>query len=773
MRNGLNVPIHIIGIGGTGMSAIAVVLRESGANVRGSDQAESAMTERLRSLGIPVQIGHSAENVAGAGLVLYSSAVHPENPELIAARTAGIPTLKRSEFLTRLLDGRNLVAVAGTHGKTTTTSMIAWILTRANVRPGFIIGSTPKNSGTNAAAGASETFVIEADEYDQMFLGLRPSTAVLTLIEPDHPDCFPTDDAYYQAFRDFITCCKAGARVLIFSGDPIQRQLVEDSGANVSVRSYGFGADDDYRIENAEVAENGAYRFTLTARASGRGVSIQLAVPGLHNVANAAAALAAVLESAALPNEAEALNTAAEALSEFAGSARRFETIADQDGVLVIDDYAHHPTEIRAALSAAKNAWPKRRIWALWQPHTFSRTRQLLDAFRRAFGDADKLLITPIYAARENENGFSNAALKKAIRAVRPDAIFAETNERAVELLTMGLRPGDVVLTLSAGDANRIGPAALDAIAREARPANPSELDARIKKNAPIAIISNLRVGGPAKETLIVESEAELIAAVRAARQAAPTFKVVGGLSNILFSDDGFAGRIIVNRSSAIRLIEIGNGRARIRAASGVPLNSLVRAAIDFGLTGLEWATRIPGSVGGAVYGNAGAYGSEINETLRTVTVLSEDGRVINLRRDEIPFVYRASGFKSGELRGTILAAEFELTSGDPDAIEARAAEVWGKREKFNFRNQGSLGSVFRNPNGDYAGRLITECGLRNAAEGGAAVSDFHGNIFVTNPGATAADFRRLVERVRTAVQASFGITLQTEIEIYEGKEDA
>ena len=187
----------------------------------------------------------------------------------------------------------------------------------------------------------------------------------------------------------------------------------------------------------------------------------------------------------------------------------------------------------------------------------------------------------------------------------------------------------------------------------------------------------------------------------------------------------------------------------------------------------MEWATRIPGSVGGAIYGNAGAYGSEINAALKSVTVLTPENEIVEIPKDEIEFVYRASAFKAGKRAGVLISAFFELTAGDPEAIQARSDEIWDKREKFNFRNQGSLGSVFRNPSGDYAGRLITECGLRGAAEGGAAVSDFHGNIFVTNPGATAADFVRLIERVRDAVDKKFGIRLNTEIEIHSGKDNA
>lgn len=767
MKLNKNATIHIIGIGGTGMSPIAVVLKEQGFNVRGSDQTASGMTERLCGMGIPVTVDQRAENVDGAELVLYSSAVHADNPEFVAARRLGIPTQKRSEFLVDLLEDRNVIAVAGTHGKTTTSSMLAWALSEVGAEPGFIIGSTPKNLGMNARHGKSADFVIEADEYDRMFHGLRPALAILTLVEPDHPDCFPTKDVYDEAFREFIRCCKPGAVVLIQSGDAVQSEIVRLSGADVRMARYGFKADDDFRVENARPTADGGYAFDFVVTESGRREPVVLTVPGKHNVLNAAAALA-VIALRGLD-----LTTAADALSKFIGSARRFERIAESEGILVIDDYAHHPTEIRATLAAAKGAFPGRRIWALWQPHTYSRTQQLLPSFVEAFDDADRILVTPIYASRETERDFGNRDLQAALRRVRPDAIFAETNEDAVTLLTAGLQRGDAVITLSAGDANQFGPAALKRRMDERLEANAETLHGRIIRGQPVAMISNLRVGGAAAETIVVRTIGELQTAVIAARNEGVALKVVGGLSNILFPDSGFDGRLIVNRADEIRLAETDQGSVRVTSASGVSLHELVRVTVAYHLCGFEWATRIPGSVGGAIYGNAGAYGAEIKDALRSVTVLTAKNEVVTLAKAEIPFVYRASAFKTGEIDGTILSAEFELFPGDPDEIERKSTEIWEKREKFNFKNQGSLGSVFRNPSGDYAGRLITEAGLRSAVEGGAAVSDFHGNIFVTNPGATSADFLRLVKRVHDQVFVDFGVDLRTEIEIFAPHEDA
>lgn len=756
---------HIIGIGGTGMSAIAVVLHEMGYDVQGSDQNDSPAIKRLRDLGIRVTVGHDAANLDGADVVLYSSAVHPDNPEFAAAQLRGLPAFKRSQFLTALLDGRKTVAVAGTHGKTTTTSMLAWMMSALNLAPGFIIGSTPKNLGTNAAAGKSDLFIIEADEYDRMFHGLRPDIAILTRIEADHPDCFPTVADYNSAFIEFFNGCKPGAIILSNSADRAQPALLAASSNQLKIKTYGTELTDDYRMADFTLLENGCNAFRFIVTETGQSVQVNMNIHGRHNCYNACAALAALHENGI------DIEAAAQKLSEFSGIARRFEIIAESVNTIVIDDYAHHPTEIRATIRAARDAFPERKIWTLWQPHTYSRTKELLNEFVTAFSESDWIVVTNIYAAREKETDFGFADLKKALRKEVPNAIFAETNERAVELLTIGVQSGDVILTCSAGDANKIGPEVLkrqEAIVHNRDKA--SEIPApEFERN--IAVYANAHVGGPADELYVVKTTGELHRLIEDAQHNRIPVKVVGGLTNTLFDDAGFRGRLIINQSRDILIRwqtvnpESNKQGAEITVDAGLPLHDLVRATVAFNLTGLEWATRIPGSVGGAVYGNAGAYGSEIKNSLIRIDYLNENGYLDEMTVDELELAYRSSIFKSGMKKGVIIRAVFRLEQGNVDEIEAKYNEIWEKREKFNFKNQGSLGSVFRNPTGDYSGRLITECGLRSATVGGAMVTDFHGNIFVTNPGATANDFKQLVQKAHDAVLEKFGIDLRTEIE--------
>lgn len=436
--------IHVIGAGGTGMSPISLVLSELGALVSGSDRAYSEYTERLKKAGVEVKVPQSAENVHGAEMVVYSSAVKADNPELAEAVRLGIPAMKRRDFLKLLLKGRKVIAFAGSHGKTTTSSMMVWTLRKLGIDAGFILGSMLRSLGTNAAAGSDELFVIEADEYDRMFLGIHPYCAVLTRVEYDHPDCFPTREIYFDAFRDFLAQTVPDGKIFLNGEDGNQDRFAEERAVR-----YGCEADDRYRATDLSLGENGCYRFVFDGQ-----YPVELQIPGKHNVYNAAAVLAVCGE---LKLD---LTKAAAALGTFGGVGRRFEVTEWPQNLTTVDDYAHHPTEIRATLAAARERFAGRRIWAIWQPHTYSRTRELLDDFAGSFSDADELIVTDIYAAREKKTDFG---LEDVLRAIRhPHCHPSMNNDETVSLLVSGLQPGDVVVTLSAGDANLAAPAAME-----------------------------------------------------------------------------------------------------------------------------------------------------------------------------------------------------------------------------------------------------------------------------------------------------------------------
>ncbi|MCU0487955.1 MAG: UDP-N-acetylmuramate--L-alanine ligase [Anaerolineales bacterium] len=455
--------VHFIGIGGTGLSAIALVLLERGIPVSGSDRQASQQTYRLQAAGARIFIGHDPLNLHGVDLVVRSSAIPDSNPEVQAARALGLPVFKRIDYLGQLTAGSSTIAVAGTHGKTTTTSMIAWMLTDLGLDPSFIIGSTSVNLGVNAHAGFGKYFVIEADEYDRMFHGLQPFLAVVTNIEYDHPDCFPTPEAYFDAFQQFARQLAPGG-VLIVCGDQLSARQLAKSAA---VPTLLYGVDDPgntYQAQSAYPNSRGGYDFVAVrsklpslgqAMPGNQRQAVHLQAPGRHNVQNAMAALA-VADQLGLD-----WARAAKALETYAGAERRFELRGEAAGVTVIDDYAHHPTEIQATLQAARDRYPQRRLWVVWQPHTYSRTRTLLGEFAASFGDrtyspVDQIVVTAIYPAREDkpQDGFSAAQVVAQID--HPEVRYLPELSQVSGYLLDHLQHGDVLLVLSAGDASQV-----------------------------------------------------------------------------------------------------------------------------------------------------------------------------------------------------------------------------------------------------------------------------------------------------------------------------
>lgn len=442
--------IHLIGIGGTGLSAIAQVLLESGYRVSGSDRTLSPLAARIQAAGAQVFVGHDANNILGANVVVRSSAIPDSNPEVIAAQAAGIPVLKRSEFLGRITAGKWTIAIAGTHGKTTTTAMIAWMLNRLAQDPSYIIGGVAENLNTNAHAGQGPYFVIEADEYDHMFLGLNPEIAIITNIEHDHPDFYPTEADFFAAFRAFSRRVPPKGLLLYCVDDPGAVQLAHENNGT-GRRAVGYGtqpAGQPYRAIDIKPVAGSGMQFTALCRDLVR--RVQLQVPGEHNVRNALAALAVADELALSVEE------AIQALGEFRGTGRRFEVHSAAAEITLVDDYAHHPTEIRSTLAAARASYPGQRIWAVWQPHTYSRTRLLQADFAEAFKSADRVLVTEIYPARELAPADGYSAAQVVSEITQPTAIFVPELTQAADYLLAELRPGDVVIVLSAGDADWI-----------------------------------------------------------------------------------------------------------------------------------------------------------------------------------------------------------------------------------------------------------------------------------------------------------------------------
>jgi len=430
--------VHMIGIGGVGVSGLARMLATRGYRVSGSDMSQSPATDALRVEGIDVSIGHAAENVAGADLVVMTAAVRGDNPEVVAASAANIPVVKRAALLGLLANAADCVAVAGSHGKSTTSGMAALALERAGTSPSFAVGATVREIGTNARLGDGRHFVVEADEYDHSFLWLRPHVAIITNIEHDHPDIFPDLDSVLDAFARFVAGIRPGGTLVISGDDPGCRLLLERIGTPTGYRIVTFGErSGDWRVgPDAQVTTP-----------SGRMFALRLAVPGRHNLLNALAVLAA---SEGLGVEAEALVPGLEA---FGGVSRRFEIVVDTPDLTVVNDYAHHPTEVAATIAAARERYPGRRVFAVFQPHTYSRTKALLAEFADALDGADSVVLAEIYPSRETDS-LGVASSDIAARMTKP-FVVADSPETAATIASEQMRSGDVVLVMGAGDIYR------------------------------------------------------------------------------------------------------------------------------------------------------------------------------------------------------------------------------------------------------------------------------------------------------------------------------
>lgn len=442
--------IHFIGIGGIGMSGIAEVLCNLGFVVSGSDLKKSKNTDRLEKMGMKIYEGHTAENIGDAQVVVYSSAVRPDNPEVVLAKQNGIPVIPRAEMLAELMTLKPYaVAVAGTHGKTSTTSMVATLLVHAGVDPTTVVGGIVDTLGSNAKLGASEWFVTEADESDRSFLMLYPTIAVVTNIDKEHMESYKGMEDVVQCFTDFVNKVPFFGAAIICLDDPNVQLIIP----NIKRRrvTYGLTAQADISAHDIRYTDSFGSTFTVWRGSDTLG-EISLPVPGKHNVYNALAATAVALELE-IP-----FSKITEAFAGFKNANRRFQFKGEENGITVVDDYGHHPTEILATLSAAKNSSGGRRTVVVFQPHRFSRTQELMDEFALAFNNADVLYVLDIYAASETPiEGITAEVLTDNIRKYgHKDATYIGDVDTAAAKVSSNLQAGDFVITLGAGSVTRL-----------------------------------------------------------------------------------------------------------------------------------------------------------------------------------------------------------------------------------------------------------------------------------------------------------------------------
>ena len=441
--------LHLVGIGGAGMSGIAEVLHENGFVVTGSDMGEGAVIDYLKRLGIRVDNKHEAKNVADADLVIYSSAIPYDNPELVEARARRIPVIRRAEMLGELMRMKYTLAIAGTHGKTTTTSIVGEIWEEAGLDPTIIVGGVVKGKGSGAKVGKGDYLIAESDEFDRSFLSMMPSSAIVTNIDADHLDTYENIDEIKEAFVQFINKIPFYGQAILCIDDSNVQQIY--SKVRKPVITYGFSRQAKYRIDNL-CFEKGFPHFEIFNDKKSLG-EFQLQIPGRHNVLNATAAVALAME------EGISADVARKAVAAFEGVQRRFELIGEKNDILVFDDYAHHPTEATATLQGFREAFPDRRVIVAFQPHLFSRTRDQHEAFGSAFANCDVLLCTDIYPARERPiEGVTGALVSDSALAFgHRNARFVGDQANLLPILKEELRPGDVVVLMGAGNIWKLG----------------------------------------------------------------------------------------------------------------------------------------------------------------------------------------------------------------------------------------------------------------------------------------------------------------------------
>jgi UDP-N-acetylmuramate--alanine ligase len=441
--------IHFVGIGGIGMSGIAELLLNLGYRVSGSDVKSSDITDRLKTMGGTIFKGHAAENIKGADVVVVSSAIDPENPEVQAAGQASIPVIPRAEMLAELMRLKYSIAIAGAHGKTSTTSIVASVLAEGGLDPTVVIGGKLKSIGSNAVLGEGDFIVAEADESDGSFLKYSPTIAVVTNIDNEHLDFYADLDAIKTVFLNFLDRIPFyGLAVLCLDNEPIQDLIPQ---MKKRYTTYGMTSQADFQIRDVESGQQRS-RFDIYHHGNKMGV-INLNLPGIHNVYNATASIAVGVELNI------AFDQIKKALETVEGVQRRLEIKGESKGITVIDDYGHHPTEVKVTLATIEENWQNRRKVVVFQPHRYSRTRALFDEFSRAFYQSDVLVVLPIYAASEKkiEGVTSQKLCEEIIAHGHKEVIFADGFKAALSHLKQTLQPGDVLLTLGAGDVWKVG----------------------------------------------------------------------------------------------------------------------------------------------------------------------------------------------------------------------------------------------------------------------------------------------------------------------------
>ncbi|HXG46828.1 MAG TPA: UDP-N-acetylmuramate dehydrogenase [Methylomirabilota bacterium] len=811
--------VFLVGAGGCGMSGLGHLLLDLGCRVAGSDLIANEETRQLTARGATIHLGHSAAHVTETrpALLVYSSAIRRDNPELAAAERERIPIARRAGLLAALIERQRSICVAGMHGKTTTTALLACALERLGAHPSYAIGapvpqlprharyvgdngvhfdpSSPREErpaeGGKVEAAAPPFFVAEADESDGTLREFHPEHAIVLNVDAEHLDFYANVEAVCREFAQFAHQTRGS---LVFCAD--DPRLAELFARQPGAVSYGFHPLASYRLVRGELggprseglaaqsASLAPLNFFAVWHAGQKLGDFAIRLLGEKNVSNAGAVIALLHRLGYAPGQ------IARAIVDFAGAARRQQEIFSDARFRVFDDYGHHPAEIEATLRALRGLGP-RRLLVAFQPHRYTRTQALMQEFATCFDLADHLWVTDIYAASEPEiPGVTSARLVGAIvdarRSGHKSAPLPEagepsrpTRDAAVEYVPTlsGLRravraamlPGDVVLFLGAGDITRAAHELAAELRAETVSTNEQLLaaltallspDSLVRRDEPLAKHTTLRVGGKADYYVEPASEEDLTRVLKFCAEQHISFTMLGRGSNLLIKDGGIRGVVIcLNHPNFSRLEIVGD---ELHCGAGVKLKTIAVEARRAGLAGLEFLEGIPGSLGGSMRMNAGAMGSWLFDVVEKIRFMDYSGVVHERMASEVNVEYRGCPlFKTHIALGAVLKG----TPASREAVSARMEQFSARRWESQPKEP-SAGCIFKNPQAIPAGKLIDELGLKGTRVGGARVSDVHGNFIVNDGNATASDVLRLIDMVKQRVKSARGIDLETEVEI-------
>ena len=741
--------VHLVGVAGSGMSGIAALLLDLGHEVSGSDKGRTIETDRLQRLGLRFHEQHRAKDASDAGLVVFSSAIKPDNPILVSAHESGQPAVRRAEALAAIMHSKRAIVIAGMHGKTTTSAMTAHVLREAGSHPSHYVGAEIPILGSNAHWDPrGEYFVAEGDESDGTLRCFHPELALILNIEEEHLDFYVDLAAIEKVFAQLI---EQTAGTVFYNADDANAARL--CAQRKTVVSYGFSENADYRGTDIELRDFASV-FCVYLRGQQMGEAV-LNVPGRHNVHNAIGVIALANELG-IPFE-----KIAASLRKFEHARRRFEIKYSSDRFLLVDDYAHHPTEIGATLRTARST-RRKRVLTMFQPHRFSRTKALCHEFGCAFDDADRIVVTDVYAASEASiPGISGQTIADEIvrhghRGVSYQPRLDWVHRDVGNMLTSG----DLVLSLGAGNIHeQLSILAADlVIAEKLKTIVGEEGDVRLYE--PLSKHTTLRVGGPAQFWVEPRNETAFSELIRFCGDESLPLFVIGRGSNLLVRDGGIRGVVVRPCGGDFDRIEVDDNE--ITAGVGAKLKEVAYAGKGAGIGGLEWMEGIPGAVGGGLRMNAGAMGAQTFENIVRLRYLDVEGNPHTKSREELDVRYR--NFPLLE-RNFAVSATFRGHAAPREQIEERLQESQVKRRTSQPIAK-SAGCIFKNTDSIPAGKLVDELGLKNSCVGKARVSEVHGNFIVNDGGATAAEMLELIDKIKATARAQRGIELETEVQI-------